>query len=610
MKKLIRITAISLCLFTIITLMGACGKKNDEAASSESGLSTADVNFVVDGAAAYRIVRPDNLDNGGALSSAVYKAFKDKLGATAKHDSDTSWTDEAAEILIGNTNREASSVAFELLLQNSTNRYDEFMICTIGDDIAIVGMTPTATEKAVDYFIENYMNSETVSGGINYVHNTSRNYSDVAIFGNTNLYGISIVRPIYNVSYVTQIQTDKLIELFKTKTGYELYEANDQTASTTGNSTDGSGTLTQNTPAKYEIIIGNCVRDGVKNISDYNEYEIRIEESKIFLNGGSPYATALAVSEFAKLIESGTSITPELTVTAGNYATDVKGYDTASYYTPTWKEDFDRDSVDTKTWSLNLDVASGYANGDKSTYRGSSLLKNNYIQDGKFYINGVTDDKGYYGGLIDTHEKFCYKYGYIELSCIKPKGNGFWTSLWTNSYSSGNLGPENVKELTYFSETDVEECYGEGGNWVYGNTYAWPTQYGKDSGIVVVPDGKIGHIHINNKKNCDDDRGYWMDFHTFGFEWNEDYTVAFTVDGKPWVEWQLREGPERVAYSYPVYLKLSMACGTSGKFPTDEYEQKNTNKYITEYVHIYQTKGQKTYYKNSSSSSWTTVTVQ
>ena len=127
MKKLIRITAISLCLFTIITLMGACGKKNDEAASSESSLSTADVNLVVDGAAAYRIVRPDNLDNGGTLSSAVYKAYKEKFGVTAKHDSDTSWTDEAAEILIGNTNRDASNAAFDLLLKNSTSRYDEFV---------------------------------------------------------------------------------------------------------------------------------------------------------------------------------------------------------------------------------------------------------------------------------------------------------------------------------------------------------------------------------------------------------------------------------------------------------------------------------------------------
>ncbi len=609
MKNSIRITALLLCLLTIVSLMGACGKKDEGDAQSDTGLSTADINFVVDGAAAYRIVRPDSLDNGGSLSSAIYKAYKDKLGVTAKHDSDVSLTDEAAEILIGETNREASSVAFELLLQNGTKRYDEFIICTIGDDIVINGVTPFATEKAVEYFIENYMNSATVAGGINYVHNTSANYTDVAIFGKTDLYGLNIVRPIYNVSYVTQLQTDKLIDLFKTKTGYELYNVNDQTASTTGNSTDGNGTLTPNTPAEYEIIIGNCVRDGVRQITDFNEYEIRVEANKIFLNGGSPYATAMAVSEFIKLVEANTAITADMNVASGNYATDVKGYDSASYYTVTWKEDFTGTAVDTNTWALNLDATSGYANGDKKTYRGSSTLKNNYIKDGKFYIEGVTDDKGYYGGLIDTYEKFCYKYGYIELSCIKPKGDGFWTSLWTNSYGSGNDGPEDVRELLYFSETDVEECYGQGGNWVYGNTYAWPTKYGKDSGMVVVPDGKIGHIHINNKKDCDDDRGFWMDFHTFGFEWKEDYTVAFTVDGRPWVEWQLREGAERHAYSYPVYLKLSMACGTSGKFPDNDFEIKNTNKFITEYVHIYQTKGQKTYYKNGTGP-WKTVTVE
>ncbi len=56
--------------------------------------------------------------------------------------------------------------------------------------------------------------------------------------------------------------------------------------------TDGSGTLTVTDAAEYEIIIGNCKRDGVSIISDPDKYEIRIEDKKIFLNGGSAHATA------------------------------------------------------------------------------------------------------------------------------------------------------------------------------------------------------------------------------------------------------------------------------------------------------------------------------
>ncbi len=608
MKNICRLFSLMLCLLMLLCIFSACGKKDDSATDNESTeLSTADVNFVTDGASTYRIVRSNDMENGGSLAGSIFRAIKDKFAVSPQNIADVDAEDEAAEILIGNTNRETSATAFEMLKTNATYRYDEYLIVTIDNDIAIVGITDEAVAKGVEYFVNNYVTGEVITGGINYTYNSSGNYTDVAMFGSTNLYYIDVVRPIYNVSFITQTETDKLIDTIRSKTGYSLQLKNDQTASNTGHSTDGSGTLTPNTPAEYEIIIGNCVRDGVNKISDYNEYEIRIEENKIFLNGGSPYATTMAVSEFIKLINNNTAITADMSVN-GDYDNVIDGYDTANYYVPTWKEDFDGTAVDTKMWALNLDATSGYANGDKKTYRGSSTLKNNYIKDGKFYIDGVTDDKGYYGGLIDTYEKFCYKYGYIELSCIKPKGKGFWTSLWTNSYGSGNYGPENVKELVYFSETDVEECYGQDGNWVYGNTYAWPTKYGKESGILNIPDDKIGHIHVNNRKDCDDDRGFWMDFHTFGFEWNEDYSVAFTVDGRPWVSWTLREGAEQHAYSYPVYLKLSMACGTSGNYTDDEYEQKNTNKYITEYVHIYQKKGQKTYYKNGNN--WSTVTVQ
>ncbi len=69
---------------------------------------------------------------------------------------------------------------------------------------------------------------------------------------------------------------------------------------------------------------------------------------------------------------------------------------------------------------------------------------------------------------------------------------------------------------------------------------------------------------------------------------------AFTCDGEVYADQQLREGPEQIAYSQPAYLKLSLACGSGnhGQPTTDPDEWANTNKYIVDWVHIYQKDGQ------------------
>lgn len=85
-----------------------------------------------------------------------------------------------------------------------------------------------------------------------------------------------------------------------------------------------------------------------------------------------------------------------------------------------------------------------------------------------------------------------------------------------------------------------------------------------------------------------------MDFHTYGYEWLDNTHVRFTCDGEVYADQQLREGPEQIAYSQPAYLKLSLACGSGnhGQPTTDPDEWTNTNKYIVDWVHIYQKDGQ------------------
>lgn len=587
---------LSFCI--ICSFFAACNGGSGNSGGNESTVSveysTADINFVdANGDPAYRVVRSAASDELASYASTIIKAIKDKFDVSVKQTTDAESEEGFSEIVIGDSTREVTAKAKQALRNETTGRKDDYIICSIGDDIAIYGMSLEATIAGIEYFASAYITGETIVGGIHYVNNNSSDFTDISIAGTTRLSDFTLVRPIYNVSYITQIQTDALLEFIATKTGYSIPQVNDNIASTTGNISDGSGTLTPTTPTEYEIIIGNATRDGVKAITDYNSYEIRVEGKKVYLNGGSAHATAMAVSEFKKLLENNTAITADMNVTAGDYNSAAANYDAATYYKPTWGDDFDGEDINYDIWNVNWDVASSYsgaANG-KAQYRGSTMLKNNYVKDGLMYQVAVETDTAYYGGWFDTERKMNYLYGYLELSTIHPKGMGFWTALWTVSQCQDY--PE-FADYWYNSETDVEECYGPG-TWVYGNTFAWPTSAGR-LGLELDPDDQ-GTVHVNNKLSAKDDRGFYLDFHTFGYEWNGNTNVKFTCDGYVYVDQDLREGAEQMAYEIPQLIRLSLACGSGnhGEPTTDPVEWTNYNKFIVDWVRLYQLKGQKLY---------------
>lgn len=589
MKKLF---CLLLPLALLFSMFCGCGeKKPDDTASggdpdklAEQIVSKADINFVnADGDSTYRLIRAE-----GAVSTAsvqIFKAIKEAFDVSAMQSEDTLEADGTPEILIGNTNRESTKKALELFNAEANGRSVDYMICSVGNDIVIVGNSEEAIVNAGSYFVENYINGSVITGGIHYLYSPTEGFKELSIAGTTKMSAINFVRPIYNVSYLTQHETDLLMEYITENTGYEVKLVHDQVASATGKNQDGSGTLTPTEASEYEVIIGNCVRDGVKTFTDRNAYEIRIEGKKIYLNGGSPYATAMAVSEFYKLVENNTTITDSMSVLNGDYNAVIGNYDTATYYRKTWGDDFDGTAINEAVWDCNWDANGGYdapSNG-KMRVRGSSTLKNNYVKDGYLYIDGVETDTAYYGGMLRTNKSMEYLYGLIEISNLHPMSPEptFWTSLWMTS----NCG------TIYNSETDVDECYGYG-TWVYGNTFAWPTALGKQ--VMQVPEGSTGAVHVNNRHYSEDDRGFWMDFHTYGFEWLDNTHVRFSCDGYVYADQQLREGAEQLAYSLPMSLRLSMACGTGnhGDPTSDPYYWENTNQFINDYVHIYQVDGQ------------------
>lgn len=581
----VALAVISLTCVIFVILNGESGYSVITVMSSEAKkvLSTEKVSFVDgDNNAVYRIVRPENDTTGIASASGeIFRSYKELYNVTPQHLDDSESGENQREILIGDCDRDSTRKVKELLEKEGCKKDCDYIICSIDDDIVIYSSGKNAIKAATKVFIETFLNDEH-NDGIYYMY-SGKNKPQITVCGTSDLSHFTVVRPIYNVSYLTQTETERLCELLYRKTGYEVDIIHDNAAKRNPDETQRGGILEKTATTDYEIIIGDCNRDGVKSIEKPDEYEIRIEGTKIFLNGGSPYATAMAVSEFCKMVENTNRIDPSMSVLDGNYNNASKKYDSSTYYKPVWYDEFDQDYISTKNWSITWGKKDSTANDGKPCYRGAKVLKNNYLQDGCLVIAAAKNDYAYYGGMLQTNDRMEFLYGYLEISDIHPNGAGFWTALWTVS--------EPGEKDMWSSETNIDESFGTGDSIVQ-NLWAWPTSYGREQ--LGLHSGRADTVTDLGSFTSTDTRGLWMDFHTYGFEWVDNKTIRFTVDGYVTSEKILEREELQTAYSQYMYLKLSMATAFSEMGPPtqDEWEWENANKLIVDWVYLYQLDGQ------------------
>ena len=142
----------------------------------------------------------------------------------------------------------------------------------------------------------------------------------------------------------------------------------------------------------------------------------------------------------------------------------------------------------------------------------------------------------YTSGMITTYGKFAQKYGWFEIRCRVPKGNGFWPAFW--------MLPE---PLGWPPEIDVLENLGEDTRTAYfTNHFTGPDgRHGsKGSGKVATPDLSA-------------------DFHTYAVEWTKE-AIVWYFDG---VE-KFRSG-EGVPQQR-MYLLVNLAIGGGWPVPPDQ----------------------------------------
>lgn len=561
-KKFLSLFLVLCLTFGLLSLVG-CGKPSND--NSNGGvnmdiISKEKVNYInSDGSSVYRIVRPQGDTNAASVASFVFKQMKDGLGVNVKNVSDEEDGTDVYEILIGDTNRPESTQAMDYFYAKDMGRYNDFIICTIGKKIVINGVSNDALNNAADYFVKNYIKKDGIEGGIEYLYATEGDFGSITVNG-TSIGKFRLIWDTTTRSWLIQEEVRKAQEYIKSTTGYQLNLKED----------------IKTAEAEYEISIGNTVR-AMKPESDYSyeEWEIKISGKKIGILGGSAYAVQVAVTEFTKMLEKG-SLTDADSKT-GTYSETVAGYDTSSYYTLKWGDDFDGDSLDLTKWSHPSDGREdGNIQNDDSTV---------YVKDGKIIMLGGKRDDGtyYHCSGIQTINKMSFNYGYLEMRAKIPDGKGVYSSFWLNANNRAGVGGLEIDIFESLGMTKTQRA----------NIHYWrPESLGGhtslDSGLYGMDENGTPINKIDGK-----DRQYVVkdgllsdQFRTIGLYWTPE-EITFIYDGEVYYT----QPSDEFHFDQYEYILAGFNLGWPGRITPDE----NLNfplEYHVDYVRLFQIDGQ------------------
>lgn len=585
-----RVISFLLCLcILLITFVGCSETKQTTANAAEQWLGKQMLLYP-NGKIAFRIIRakdatPEVIGYAGEIKAEI----KERLDITAEYKPDTVVEKEGLiEVCVGETNRKGYKEIYdEIVGYREMHEYD-WTIQMVGEKIFIVGGSNVALELAVDYFIEMFCSTLGTIITSEYSYKFKYEFSNAfAINGENELEDYKIVMPKYNLSYIVGRELDTLAEAIKRYNGSEVKIVTDREEK-----------------SDKEIIISDFTdRGGVANLSDKDDWQITVKDNKVYIEGGHNYSNAIAVSELAKYVKEGKRL-KDGDVIKGKYSETIKQYDEETYYRLTLKDEFDG-TYDQTIWDSpteNLSSAYGGAFGYQQILR----PENNYIDDGKFvgFASYDTSKKEFYGTRLTSENKVWVKYGFVEMSAIIPSGAGFWSSFWLLGPSAGDH-----IEVDIFEQFSIGNCLKQSIlHW--GPSFPSSTKAMND----LVEKNTMEDQHQKTWYFLPDGEDLSDTFHTIGCEWDE-ASIRLTMDGRVLYEMDYSSDETLVKafqkyYRMRIGLTVGHATENSSKdrpvtntvdsektyrvTPIDlngEYWNK-TNKYIIDYVHVFQTASQ------------------
>ena len=138
-----------------------------------------------------------------------------------------------------------------------------------------------------------------------------------------------------------------------------------------------------------------------------------------------------------------------------------------------------------------------------------------------------SNGKDYTSGMVSSHDKFSFKYGYAEMRGKIPKGNGFWPNFW--------LLPQNKN---WPPELDIAEFVGSNTSNVHQTLHY-------DKGGHQTSSGYCGGADFS------------AEYHTYAVEWSP-LKIVWYVDGK-----ECRRYTGEGIPTEPMYLTATLAIGAA-----------------------------------------------
>ena len=551
---------ISLCLtFCLVLALVGCGSKEPEA----SKLSI----FAEDGGKkiAYTVIRAKN--SSAQIDDAAKKirsSLKAGFGGTVKmtYDETVEDFDGNLEILIGNTNREETQKAKEVLKNNRESYYLDFIIKVIGDKIVIYSENEAMLIKAVDYFAETYCKDEEAWNKLD--TSTEIIYEAPIVsrpheIGGVTLNNFTIVTP-RDMEYIYGRAIYELVDYLNGDQGYTIPVVDQRTAA-----------------SKHEILIGNLDREESRSITveGDNSYIIKAINGKLVIKASDSASLGCAFYKFIDMIYAEVNNGGYLKL-SGDY--ELKGsYEPAeSEYRYTWGDEFNTGKIDNNYWVDYKNMP--YGDVSQSVLGGTSTRKTLELieaKDGCAVLSATRDGANFETSQMSTFDTMQYLYGIIEIRAKLPIRLG-QAAFWCNGASLGTGA---------MTEYDILENFGYSDNFAC-NIHNWA--------------GNNYHTSLDNAKYKDEkkfefndalapDEDLSSDFHVYTMAW-DDKEIKFAVDGKVFFTYSLAENENSDIHSLPVYFITSCGWGSANYGLAVKKDDPSHCSMSIDYIRLYQRK--------------------
>ncbi|MEO1588939.1 MAG: glycoside hydrolase family 16 protein [Bacteroidota bacterium] len=227
-------------------------------------------------------------------------------------------------------------------------------------------------------------------------------------------------------------------------------------------------------------------------------------------------------------------------------STPTDSYDPGPNWKLAWADEFDRDSLDGRNWTYQIEPA-GRFNDEWQRYTNST--QNAYINNECLVIKAIheSDAHGmdqYTSARLHTANKHTWTYGKIAARIKLPKGQGIWPAFWMLGANINENGGDTP--WPQCGEIDILELYGS-----------------KDEAVVEAnlhyADSTDSHAMMGAASYKLEEGIFADEFHIFELEWTADQLTWF-VDGNAFASTPLTS-VERSEFHQDFFILLNMAVG-------------------------------------------------